>query len=296
MNSEMQAELHQAIQQAVAQLDALAQGSEGDMQVAIEVAQKWLEGINTSATGAAAARTELPVELVDRLNDPAARAWMRGWMATPKDALPHIEALYALDRQFAALGLADRKVRALRQEDPDAAVSLGDAVLAWPTAVVCAGLRASLEVTVAETALISGHADGAERMRVALHAAHLRGHWQASFQGAVALSMAAERSQLLARAVELAHNARSIAVQHRDGQRYLVAMQRLMVLAEAGGAPDQAYELALRARGSLEKLQGRKGRQLGDELLAGLSSRWGDEVYDSVRAAFLEKNASGGSA
>ena len=247
-------------------------------------------GINTSATGAAAAAHLLPVELVDRLNDPAARAWMRGWMAIPMRS-PHRGAVRS-DRHRRRSGW--QIWWALRQEDPDAAVSLGDAVLAWPTAVVWLVWGWSGSDRRGD-GLICGQ-QRAERMRVALHAAHLRGHWQASFQGAVALSMAAERSQLLARAVELAHNARSIAVQHRDGQRYLVAMQRLMVLAEAGGAPDQAYELALRARGSLEKLQGRKGRQLGDELLAGLSSRWGDEVYDSVRAAFLEKNASGGSA
>ena len=287
MIPDLQAQLRQAIEQASAQLTELSQDAEGDTQVAIQVANTWLSELEAEGS------VTLGVEAqADALQDPAARAWMKGWMAQGKDALPHLQKLHALGREYAALGLADRQVRALRQSDPQGAVSLGDAVLAWPWSVLCGPQLATLEVTVSETALIGGRSDGATRMREALHRSHLQGHWRASFQGAMALSMAAEQSKLYPRAVELAHNARSLAVQNQDAQRYLVAMQRLMQLAETGGDRVQAYEIALRAGVSVEALLGAKGRQMRDEILAGLELRWGSEAYAQVQGLFLAKQGS----
>ena len=285
MTPDLQAQLSQAIAQAGAQLAELSADAQGDTQVAIDVARAWLAELESESV------TSTVGEKAEQLQDPAARAWLQGWMAQGKDALPHLHTLHGMGREFAALGLADRQVRALRGADPEAAIALGDAVLAWPWAVVSGPQKAALEVTVSETALISGRSDGATRMRETLHSAHLRGHWRASFQGAMALSMAAEQSGLYPRAVELAHNARALAVQHQDAQRYSAAMQRLMQLAEAGGDRVQAYEIALRAGASLETLLGAPGRAMRDALLSTLELRWGQEAYAQVRGLFLAKQS-----
>ena len=58
-------------------------------------------------------------EVAKELQDPAARTWRQGWMAPGKRAFYCLQKLHDLEREFAAVGLADRPTRALGHGDPE---------------------------------------------------------------------------------------------------------------------------------------------------------------------------------
>jgi hypothetical protein len=255
----------------------------------------------------AVARLEQAAARARVQGDPAAAAWLTARLGLleiadgePQDGAGRAEEaigeLAGCGRTWAALQVADDLVRALRRAgEIERARAVGARLQdrPWPPEVLERALQ--LRVTHAETALFGGQPEvGDDELRRACVRADLHHLWRPQHQAVMARALFAASQGHIAEAEAHATQARQLAVTHRHPERYLSAAQLLANLAEQRGDRVAAYGVTVRAVRSLRQLLGPAFDPTGEQLLANLRARWGDETYATAAQAYVE--SAGGAA